>query len=54
MPNVQGGADGTIRLILVRPNGEEEQTALVSDDRLPIRVELGNGEEHAAVALDPR
>ena len=54
VPNVQGRADGTIRLILVRPNGEEEQTALVSDDRLPIRVELGNGEEHAAVALDPR
>jgi fimbrial chaperone protein len=54
VPNAQAAADGMIKLILVRPNGEEEQTAPVSEDRLPIRVEFGDGEEHAAVALDPR
>ena len=54
VPDVPMAADGVMKLILVRPNGEEETAALVSDDRLPVRVDLGDGEEHAAVALDPR
>ena len=45
-------AGGTIKLVLVKPGGEEEADAAVLDDKLPMVVTLGGEDEHAALVLD--